>query len=41
MAIERKHQKIFGDNLTAIGNIAAYGSKKAGSPTFSDNLDII
>ena len=41
MAIDRKHQKIFGDNLTALGNIAAYGSKKAGSPTFSDNLDII
>lgn len=41
MAIERKHQKIFGDNLTALGNIAAYGSKQAGSPTFSNNLDII
>lgn len=41
MAIDRKFQKIFGGNLSASGNIAVYGSKKAGSPTYSDNLDTI
>lgn len=39
--IERKEQKIFGGNLSPSGNIAIYGSREAGSPSYSDNLDTI
>lgn len=39
--IERKVQKIFGGSLSPTGNIAIYGSKEAGSPSYSDNLDTI
>lgn len=41
MAIDRKIQKIFGGSLSPSGNIAVYGSKKAGSPTFSDNVETL
>lgn len=39
--IERKVQKIFGGNLSPAGNIAIYGTKEAGSPSFSDNVETI
>ena len=41
MAIDRKIQKVFGGSLSPSGNIAVYGSKKAGSPTFSDNVETL
>lgn len=39
--IERKHQKVFAGSLSPSGNIAVYGSKLAGTPAYSDNLDNI
>ena len=39
--ITRKKQKIFAGSLSASGNIAVYGSKLAGTPAYSDNIDNI
>ena len=39
--ITRKKQQIFAGGLSASGNIAIYGSKVAGSPAYSSDLDDI
>lgn len=39
--ITRKKQQVFAGGLSASGNIAIYGSKEAGSPAYSSDLDDI
>ena len=39
--IARKHQKIFGGDLTANGNISEFGSLAEGTPEYSDDPDLI
>jgi hypothetical protein len=39
--IARKHQKIFGGDLTATNNIAEFGSLAEGTPEYSDDPDLI
>jgi len=39
--IARKHQKIFGGDLTATNNISKFGSLAEGTPEYSDDPDLI
>ena len=39
--IPRKHQKIFCSDVPASGNVGQFGSLKAGTPTYSNDPDVI